>query len=309
MVGAKTKDGVSIIGIGERERIILTAELSTSDYSLSIRGNISTLNMAGAGRFENLTIIAKNLRYCVHDDFSCTHIYERIVRNCAFRGTNLAYDPPSTYGAGIAYGGMIALYENCDFGYDWGLHTRQIMKVDSVVELRNCTGNIIRIGDSSNNDDVAHHQYIVNNCNFLRLIYSKSNGTTPHIHVSGCGNERMMIDAPAAVVAEMGNIIKTKTASLPVGTMVGLASGASYMSKAVSVETAIGIIIASDSNYDYVQTEGFIKSDKLSISGLSIGDYVTVDSDMIVTSGGTASNAVGVVKYVDSNSNAYIWML
>ena len=42
---------------------------------------------------------------------------------------------------------------------------------------------------------------------------------------------------------------------------------------------------------------------------LAVGDYVTVDADMVLTSGGTASNAFGVVKYTDSNDHSQIWMM
>ena len=45
MVGCKLQDGVSLIGIGNRESIILTAYLSTSEYGNGVRGNISTLNL------------------------------------------------------------------------------------------------------------------------------------------------------------------------------------------------------------------------------------------------------------------------
>ena len=104
MVGVKLTDGVSIRGIGRCDDIILTAELSTSTWSSDVRGNISTLNIQGEGNIENMTIIGKNIRYCVHDDFGCpinSHD-KRILRNLKLKGSALSYYPLyTTYGAGM----------------------------------------------------------------------------------------------------------------------------------------------------------------------------------------------------------------
>ena len=307
-VGAKLTDGISLIGIGNRENIILTAELDTSDYSLDIRGNISTLNLQGSGRVENVTIHAENLRYCIHDDFGCDHIVRRTLKNVVFSGSNLSYDPFTSYGSGIPYGGMIGLFEDCDFGFNFGMHSRQLMKVDSVVELRNCSGHQVILGDNANDNDTASHQFILNGCNFDSVKVGRTNGTTtPHMFISGT-SKGMMIFEPGIYIIQTGDIVKTALTALDEGTMVAFASGAEKLTKAASAAVAYGVIVKKDTEYDYVQKSGYINAAWVGLTGLSIGDYITINSDMELVTGGTSSNAVGVVVYTNS-STAIIKML
>ena len=86
-VGPMLTDGMSLVGVGNREEIIINGTLDTTTYNATIRGNVSTLNIAGNGRLENLTVVCKYLRYCVHDDFYApnnTEPYDRVVKNCRF---------------------------------------------------------------------------------------------------------------------------------------------------------------------------------------------------------------------------------
>ena len=301
-VGAKLTDGISLIGIGNRENIILTAELATADYDIGVRGNISTLNLQGSGRVENVSIHAENLRYCIHDDFGCDHIVRRTLKNVVFSGSNLSYDPFTSYGSGIPYGGMIALFEDCDFGFNFGMHTRQLMKVCSVVELRNCSGHQVILGDNANDNDVASHQFILNGCNFDSLKVSRTNGTTtPHMFISGTSKD-MMIFEPGIYIVQTGDVVKTALTALDEGTLVAFATGAEKLTKAASAAVAYGVIVKKDTEYDYVQKSGFINAAWVGLTGLSIGDYVTVNSDMELVTGGTSSNAVGVVVYTHSTT-------
>ena len=125
-----------------------------------------------------------------------------------------------------------------------------------------------------------------------------------------------MLFCKAEDIPVFSNILKAGSTLLPVGTVVNVTNGeitggdtGIKAVKATSIDSALGVIVDKDDLYDYIQTDGFIQGDRLGISNLAVGDYVTVDADMVLTSGGTASNAFGVVKYTDSNDHSQIWMM
>lgn len=316
-VGAKLTDGISLIGIGDPTQIILTATLD-STYSSAVRGNISTLNTQGTCSVKNVTIRAQRIRYCVHDDFGSTKHYTRIVENCIFEGlgTSLSYNPAVTWGAGIANPGITAIFRNCDFGYKVGYHTRQLMTGNSLLIFENCRGLALRIGDQANEADTAHHTFIVSGCDFDSVQISRPNATTPHISVMGANNKDAMMFMPTADNPLIAGIMKTKASSVAIGTLVNVSAGemtdgsSGITAVAASgIDSALGVLVFRDSLYDYIQTDGYINAKRLSLSGLSVGDYITVDSSMKLTAtSATASNAVGVVKYTDTDGNAQIML-
>ena len=319
MVGVKLKDGVSLIGIGNRESIILTAELSTTDYGIGVRGNISTLNLHGNGRIENLTIMAKAIRYCVHDDFQYLKRYTRIVKNCAFIpvGMSMSSNPATTYGSGMREAGVDALFENCDFGSFFGMHTKTGMTGNGIVIFNHCKGLGLRLGDTAAENDAAKHTFYVNGCDFRSIKINRDTATTPHIFVEGVNNKNAMVFCGSADNPHIANMLKTYPTSVPIGTLVTIGAGeltaTSDGIKAVAasdIESALGVLVDRDAYFDYIQTEGYIPAKSIGISsGLSVGDFITVDGNMKLTGGGTSANAVGVVKYTDSNDNAQILLL
>ena len=317
-VGAKLTDGISLIGIGDPTQIILTASLSSSDYSLAIRGNISTLNTQGTCAVKNVTIRAQRLRYCVHDDFGSTKQYTRIVENCIFEGlgTSMSYNPAVTWGGGIASPGIIAYFKNCDFGYKAGYHTRENMTGNSFVVYENCRGLALNVHDQAYEADTAHHTFVINSCDFNSVRITRPTATTPHVSVIGANNKDAMLFAPTADNPMISGMMKTKASSVAIGTIVNVSAGemtdgsSGITAVAASgIDSALGVLVFRDSLYDYIQTDGYINAKRLSLSGLSVGDYVTIDSNMKLTAtNATASNAVGVVKYTDTDGNAQIML-
>ena len=319
MVGVKLKDGVSLIGIGNRESIILTAELSTTDYGIGVRGNISTLNLHGNCRIENLTIMAKAIRYCVHDDFQYLKRYTRIVKNCAFIpvGMSLSSNPATTYGSGMREAGCDALFENCDFGSFFGMHTKTGMTGNGIVIFNHCKGLGLRLGDTAAENDVAQHTFHLYDCDFRSVKITRDTATTPHIFVEGVNNKNAMMFCGSADHPHIANVLKTYPTSVPIGTLVTIGAGELTATSggiravaASDIESALGVLVDRDTYFDYIQTDGFIHAKAIGISsGLSVGDYITVDGNMKLIGGGTSANAVGVVKYTDSNDNAQILLL
>ena len=316
-VGAKLTDGISLIGIGDPTQIILTATLANT-YSSAVRGNISTLNTQGTCAVKNVTIRAQRLRYCVHDDFTSTKQYTRIVENCIFEGlgTSMSYNPAVTWGAGISSPGIIAYFKNCDFGYKVGYHSRTGMTGNSLIVFDNCRGLQVNLSDQANEADTAHHTVIINGCDFSSVNIARPTATTPHMIVMGANNKDVMVFASASDNPMISGMMKTKASSVAIGTLVNVSAGEMTTTDdgitavaASGIDSALGVLVFRDSLYDYIQTDGYINAKRISLSGLSVGDYITVDSNMKLTAtSATASNAVGVVKYTDTNGNAQIML-
>lgn len=312
MVGVKLTDGISMKGIGRAEDIILTAELSTSTWSSGVRGNISTLNLQGEGSLENMTIIGKYIRYCVHDDFGSpgnSHDM-RTLRNLVFKGTQLSYYPiMTTYGAGMSYP-RDYIIENCDFGYDLGIHSSSGFAYGCTIEINNSSGFRFRLGDRANASGDAFNRVIMNNCDFQIINISHSDNTlASHMQLVGTGCENSMVSDASGSLYRLGMIDLFPT-GMTTGTLVKRKSSDFEVEATSDPAVALGIVIGSDSNYSYVQTTGYIASNYLGLTGLAVGDYVTVDSSThLVIAGGTAANAIGVVEAVNSNGIAYIKML
>jgi hypothetical protein len=312
--GLKLTNGMSIRGAGgNREEIVLTATLDPTKWSQAVRSMISALNIQGTGGIENLTIDAHNMRYCVHDDFTTPANERRLrtLKNVRFTGSGIAYPPHmTTYGAGCGYHRNFII-ENCDFGYGIGIHTQGGFKSGHTILMNNCIGHNFRIGDSASADSDAVNDVIVNNCEFDVIQIAHANAlTVPHIRLMGTGNEKSIIMCLPTDIYQI-NTVKT-TAGYTVGQAVGKTSGSAVYG-AYQVVTSIpliyGIVVFVDSDFSYIQRTGYIASNVLGLTGLSMGDYVTIDSNGNVITGGTSENAIGVVKWVDADGYAYIKLM
>lgn len=318
-VGPMLTDGMSLVGVGNREEIIINGTLDTTTYNSTIRGNVSTLNIAGNGRLENLTVVCKYLRYCVHDDFYApnnTEPYDRVVKNCRFdmqRNVTASSDDtvtlPNAYGAGMNGKGMNSLFEDCDFSTGLGIHTSSSNSAFPVKTIvRNCRGYAFRPNDR--NESTARFEIIVDNCDFDIIRYGHySDPSNQVFYISGTGNGKTMLNCSATDEINLGDRTRHKnTMNLSELTMVKR-SGSTYEAT-TNPAVACGIIVLISGEYAYIQRGGFINSNILDMSGLSVGDYITVDSSgVLTTTGASASNAVGVVTNIDEYSVAYMKML
>lgn len=317
--GPMLGDGVSLVGVGCRDDIVIYGTLDPNTYNSTIRGNISTLNTAGTMRLENLTIVCYRLRYCVHDDFYApnnTETYDRVVKNCRFdmqRNVNAASDDsivlPNAYGAGMNGKGMNAYFENCDFSTGLGIHTsgsNSAFPTRTIVQ--NCRGYAFRPNDRD--ETSVHFEFIVNNCDFDIVRYGHYTDPTNQVfYISGSGNNKTMLNCSATDEINIGDRTRHKnTMNLPVLTMVKR-NGSTY-EMTTDKAIACGIIVLITDEYTYIQRGGFINSNILGISNLTVGDYITVNSSgVLTTTGASASNAVGIVTDVDEYGVAYMKML
>ena len=157
--GCIIPDWVSLVGIGDRNNIVLTAALSDAQYR-DYAKNISTLNYMGNGKIENVTIKAKNIRYCVHDDHgteqmvSAEHTYKYVKFiyesvDDAFANIGLAAMP---IGIG-AQTDKSVIFENCDFETHRGSYS-------------------ILIHDNSASTQERGARLTVDSCNFINKTTS-----------------------------------------------------------------------------------------------------------------------------------------
>lgn len=96
-IGVTVPNWVTIVGIGNRENVILECRLDSKNQ------NISALNFKETSGIENLSIIGENTRYAIHDDFAReSKGYDRRIKHCIIRGENTYYS--TVYGAGTGDG-------------------------------------------------------------------------------------------------------------------------------------------------------------------------------------------------------------
>lgn len=115
-------DHVSIIGIGNRDDIVIKGELPSAVYA-DTANTISTINLTMNGTVENVTITARNIRYCNHDDGTndtvpgsyvrASHTFKRV------RFITYANDSGvTTAGHCVGIGAMLdkeVVFEDCEF--------------------------------------------------------------------------------------------------------------------------------------------------------------------------------------------------
>ena len=138
-IGLRKPAYVSLIGIGDRSKVILQGALpSDTDNTTVVR--VSTLALFGCGRIENLTVSAENIRYAIHDDYNVAST-NRVVKDCIFikRGTG-GYS--QAYGSGV-FSGHKHLFENCEFyseqGTPYSVHNNVNFSTPAYIKLVGCT--------------------------------------------------------------------------------------------------------------------------------------------------------------------------
>lgn len=303
-VGPKLTDGVSIKGIGNREDVVLTATLDPNVWGSDVRGQVSTLNTQGSGSMENLTILAYNIRYCVHDDFRNPSNQKtwRVLRNLTFGGSLTNTTKYTTYGAGMATP-RDYLIEDCDFVYTLGIHGNTNYSFPCHIKVNRCSGYAFFIGDYADEDTDAVIDVEVNDCNFERMyIVAHTPGLTkPHVRLYGVGNEQTMVVCSSLYHYVFGNIVTIEPGFDP-GTVVAHTASTDMFEATSNWDIATGVVVSADSEHSYVQREGFITAEMIGLTGLTAGDYVTIDQTTHkVTGGGTAADAIGVVVWIESH--------
>ena len=191
-IGLVVPDYVTLIGLGNKENVILTASDTTQ------RTYISTLNLSNTCGLKNLSIKADGLRYTIHDDFASTknNGYERLVENCYFYGVNLKLN--YTYGCGIKQGANF-VFKNCVFetvGAIPGLliHNNVGWDKESYVRVENC--RFIPYSQNYNNNKGILFSSLGTNSKFT------------YATIIGCAMRRIELNENNAAVFGKGNMFK-----------------------------------------------------------------------------------------------------
>ena len=306
--GLFLSNGISLIGVGATSEIVLTAEMSTTDYTQEKRNDVSTLNVIGNVRIENMTVQATNIRYCIHDDKASSFGKKnvRILRNLKLQGFNLT-TTFITYGAGGGSGKVIDA-KNVDFTNGLHIHNSNGMTKPYYVYLENCTAKRFNFHDYENPGDEL--RIFMHNCKAPFIEISKdANNNAQKLFVEGTCDGDPMITCPSGYVYSVGNCHRFDDVetTIPVGYAVKIGTTWKKIpAVTTSLDDVYGICIGADGSCTIVQTEGYINSNILGISNVSLGDYLTINTSTgAIITGGTASNAIAQIKYIDYNGVAY----
>ena len=304
-IGLTLSNGISLIGIGHRSEVILTATLSPDDYTVTQRNYVSTINIRGNVAIKNLTIMAENIRYAVHDDRSMmahqnnTHVFDCVT----FVGKNLtsSSDGDLSYGAGGADMKKL-FFHNCDFSDALTLHTTPDMYHEYTAYFENCRARLMQFGDYDSG--IPTHVYLYN-CDVSRIRLGVTGTHDQFMVVEGTGTNDVMVESPSGYVYGLNRTHKFDGSNVSAGTAVKLTSDMSGVEATTTINSIYGISIGVLYGVTYVQTEGWLNSNTLGLSNLSVGDYLTIDANGSVVSGGTSANAIAIVKHVNANGVAF----
>lgn len=171
--GLLLEDYVNLIGVGKVKLVAILPDNATYDQSYAI----STIDITGETKLENLTIIAKNCRYCIHDESKNSHpnkthtfINLRLEHLGNVEGL---WQYTHAYACGTS-GGCHYQYKDSTFiskdGLPWSMHNNQLqqgitMKIDGCVMQGSINGNVAMkfgfLGKApiSNNPSESEKQY------------------------------------------------------------------------------------------------------------------------------------------------------
>lgn len=124
-VGPRLKDYVSIVGEGDYKKIKLIGRLDSTIYDIATQNRVSPLNLSSINNIENVTVIGKNTRYSIHDDFNTPGLKAKrkyknvLVYKESGNGLTPAYGAGSRNGAYYEFDNFIAISE---IGTPFALH-------------------------------------------------------------------------------------------------------------------------------------------------------------------------------------------
>ena len=317
-VGPKLYNGVYLVGMGEKaDDVVISAELSTDDWTQQLRNQISAINMQGSCGVENVMIRAENMRYCIHSDFRSVYgkPVKQTLKNVVLRGYNLAYAPNChTYGSGLPESGGHYLFEDVDFGLTSGLHTTKTLYNHSTALLRHCKGQVFSAYDySQSTDEKSVSEYIFDGCDFMFIASKKDDSadqTKAHVVIRGTGGSSPMYDVDSLVLYDTGDVRCNYKISENVGTALEMyKTSGTYWRKATNARNVHGIIVHQTDDDTYIQVKGYIRTDRLGLASFSLYDYVGIDANSHPVIVQNEDDAIGqIVRTNDAGTVGYMKM-
>lgn len=211
---------VSIIGIGNRDNIIIKGTFPETGNK-SYANIVSTINLTMNGSVENVTIKAKNIRYCNHDDGDNNSIPGSMITvSHTFKYVKFVYDTVNSgfdvakYCVGIgAQADKEIIFEYCEFHNESGYGSiifhdngRPEQKRGGRMVVKNClffapsfsNTNCILLTNSGGQDCTFTN--ITNSLLYNGIKIAKSTAGSPYnfnrhkVTVSGCKGYRLDTD-------------------------------------------------------------------------------------------------------------------
>lgn len=173
-----------IIGAGNVTLRFMVDDGQINEDKKSLVNLFSPVNVSGSCTIENISIEAKNCRYCIHDETSGNPMFDGAVHN--FIGVR-AHMYNGSLGHGGCYyaghnNGMSFLFDNCSFEsektFSWSTHDWMTFAKDydgAIYILKNCRfPQGFRLSSSSKKDNIIDRVYL-NGCYLSKLAFSAEN--------------------------------------------------------------------------------------------------------------------------------------
>ena len=186
-----------IIGAGNVTLRFMVDDGQINEDKKSLVNLFSPVNVSGSCTIENISIEAKNCRYCIHDETSGNAMFDGAVHN--FIGVR-AHMYKGSLGHGGCYyaghnNGMSFLFDNCSFEsektFSWSTHdwTTSAKDYDGAIYiLKNCRfPQGFRLSSSSKKDNIIDRVYL-NGCYLSKLAFSAENPGEYYQRYKVCAN-------------------------------------------------------------------------------------------------------------------------
>lgn len=323
-IGILLPDGVDLVGVGDRDKIILKMELSdatTNDEST----RLSTLNVKYNNNLSNLTVIAKNCRYPIHADNSNTFKnYEQNIDNCVFwhKGAVAGlWQVCNAWGEGTA-SGATEYFKNCIFRSDrlcgFSTHSNANFTKPTYHQFDNCEFiSAIGVGSISLQSmaSTKTNKVVFNNC-----IISGYIGHSEVAGYEGCGMEYEVVGSGNNIVPyelnttlandqpylkfadEIENNRNTSGEIIERGTPLKYNSNGTYgvvpMTSSDTIEVFAGICMEDCAIGDacYYKVRGYYNLSAVSLGTATSGTYIGVTSGQLAVVTNKV-DAIGKVIY------------
>ena len=300
--GTVVPSNCDLIGIGDREKIIITAEANDSYTWNDTWTHISTLNVKGGSTIENLTIKNKGMRYTIHHDFQAAKNKTTNYINCIIDkwGTEEGH----AIGA-ASHDGETVNIENCIIKPAMGWHGHNPATAGATLNIKNTIiNNLIQLTDYLTGYAMPVNMVNVK-CNAIRYIKASS-GSTQYMRINLHGCKCPIITTEDVVYDMDGVVRKMSNTDIAKGKAVKqssyntvLAMGTSDASSTFYGVTMEAIPKAQYNVSDYysgrVITEGYISTNLLGLSGVSVGDKIGISNGSFVV---VESDEIGIIDYV-----------
>lgn len=299
--GEVIPNGCDLVGIGNRDNIIIHAELSSSYDWNTIRNQISTLNILGNSTLKNITVSAKDLRYAIHDDFAeavnKTHNY----KNCKI----YYYNDRIRDALGIgARSGLTINIEDCEIEPSIGYHTNVGFTTAPILNIKN---SIIK-GMLNLSDYNSGIKCPVNfeNVKYTRLSYNQFQNNTQYIELKAFNNSL----SPVIQTVEFNYdgdefipclAIDNITKGQPVkrsahdGVTPLTSTDNNFDFFGIAVEDINKYVYGSSRTFGKIQTKGYITSSILGLSNLNVNDKIGITNGNLAV---VNNNPIGIVDFI-----------